>query len=1158
MEVEERVRLLQKNEDPKHPILTGTTGESLCLLSAPDAEIVKQQLQQVYDQGIRSIAVVFMHAYTFHNHEKFIGKLAEEMGFTQISLSHEVMPRVKIVPRGDTATVEAYLTPHIQSYLQSFRSGFVDKLKNTAVWFMQSDGGLVEAERFRGANAILSGPAGGVVGYACTTNFSNKDLKQTIEESSEEESHQEAGSKKAAIIGFDMGGTSTDVSRYGGAYELVHECETAGVRIQASQMDIRTVAAGGGSRLLFQNGLFEVGPDSVGAHPGPVCYRKNGNLAVTDANLFLGRLHPDFFPHIFGETEDQALDAEATCFAFETITKEINEYQVSGSTSLRFQVPRSMGASSKVPCSMSEAEVAQGFLEVANEVMARAIREISVMRGFDIQEHVLACFGGAGGQHACALARKLGIPRIFIHRFSGILSAYGMGLADVVVEQQEPAAMIYCSEANSNVQVSLQNSLDRLVDNATQELLKQGYVEDQIEVQRYLNLRYEGTDSAIMVQKPDEEDAPDFLQSFLKTHQREFGFVLQNRNLIVDDIRVRAIAKSVASSTPALASSASDLKPEVYTRCYFEGKWHKTPLYNLEKIGVGIQLSGPALLIQDTSTIVLEPHCHAEITVEGGVSIEVELTNTQSISSELDPVQLSIFGHLFMSIAEQMGRTLQRTAISTNIKERHDFSCAVFDESGNLVANAPHQPVHLGSMSEAVRQQIRLQGKTLKLGDVWVSNHPVSGGTHLPDITVITPVWSSNDSSEVPVFFVASRGHHADIGGCSPGSMPPFSRTLDEEGAAILGFKLVEQGEFQEEAILEILKESRNVQNNISDLKAQIAANQRGITLLQELIAHYSLNIVQAYMRHIQNNAESAVRNMFRSISVPSEKNETSSDIAVLSAKDFLDDGSTICIKITINRKEGSAIFDFEGTGCELWRNLNAPSAVTQSAILYVLRCLVQQNIPLNQGCLTPIQIKVPQGSLLAPSENAAVAGGNVLTSQRITDVLLKAFHAVAASQGCTNNLTFGNETFGYYETIGGGSGAGASWHGASGVHTHMTNTRITDPEILERRFPVMLREFSLRQGSGGKGKFCGGEGMIREIEFLEPLNVGILSERRVYQPYGLEGGEPGSCGTNHFIRNNGTCLNLGSTNEISANLGDSIRITTPGGGGFGSIKNPK
>ncbi len=1112
IELPERVRL--KRPDDSGPHVTGVTGEAFVVLEAPDLNPLREALQEARNAGIEAVAVVLMHAYAFPDHEQQVGRLARELGFPQVSLSHEVMPMVKMVPRGDTTMVDAYLTPHIQRYLDGFRSGFSDQLTDTRLFFMQSDGGLTDADRFKGSNAILSGPAGGVVGYALTTELGQP------------------------VIGFDMGGTSTDVSRFGGDWELTHETETAGVRIQAPQMDIRTVAAGGGSRLFFRNGRFEAGPESAGAHPGPVCYRKQGHLAVTDANLVLGRLHPEYFPQIFGDTEDQPLDQAGARAALQELTDTVNAHA------------RERGLPER-----TVEEVALGFLKVANETMVRPIREVSVMRGFDVQEHALACFGGAGGQHACAIARELGIGTVFVHRFAGILSAYGMGLADLATERQEPAAATLQADSLP----ALKARLTELAQQAQDELRAQGAAPDQLEARFFLNLRYRGTDTTLMIPEPEDGD---YAQAFRTVYRREYGFEL-NRDILVDDLRVRAIAPSSGLKRFAIPSAQGPAPVEATTECYFEGGWQETPIFRLERLSAGHQLQGPAIVMQDTSTILIEPGCQAKVTEFGDLLIHVEAAAAPALGTQMDPIQLSIFGNLFMSIAEQMGRTLQRTAISTNIKERLDFSCAIFDETGGLVANAPHQPVHLGAMSEAVRQQIRLQGADLRPGDVLVTNHPISGGSHLPDITVITPVWEQ----QRPIFFVASRGHHADIGGISPGSMPPFSRTLEEEGAFIKSFKLVEAGVFNEAGIAELLQApgalprppgaapisgTRLLEDNLSDLKAQVAANQRGIDLLQELVRNRSLAVVQAYMRHIQTNAEEAVREVLQQLS----EQEGLPEVGTIQAQDFLDDGSPICLTLTIDRQAGSAIFDFAGTGPELWGNLNAPRAVSHSAVLYALRCLIQQDLPLNQGCLNPIEIRIPEGSLLAPSEQAAVVGGNVLTSQRITDVIFKAFRACAASQGCMNNLTFGNAHLGYYETIGGGAGAGPSWHGQSGVHTHMTNTRITDPEILERRYPVLLRTFALRAGSGGSGRFHGGDGLIREIEFLEPMNVAILSERRTHAPFGLEGGAPGASGRNLFLRNGGPTLNLGGKNEIRALPGDRIRIETPGGGGWGAVES--
>ncbi len=1115
VEADERLRILRADEpEPEETVVRGITGDRLAVLRPLDPEALRSKLQAVYDQGIRSLAVVLMHAYAWPDHELAIGELARSIGFTQISLSSQVMPRVKLVPRGDTTMVDSYLNPHIQRYLASFRDGFRGGLADTRLLFMQSDGGLARADGFTGSRAILSGPAGGVVGYAMTTD--RDDGRQPV-------------------IGFDMGGTSTDVSRFGGEYELVFETETAGVRIQAPQLHIKTVAAGGGSRLFFENGMFLVGPESAGAHPGPVCYRKNGRLAVTDANLVLGRIQPEYFPKIFGPTEDRPLDADASRAAMAELTQRINAYYED---------------KGREPLSVEQ--VALGFLHVANEVMVRPIREISVMRGFDIKEHILATFGGAGPQHACAIARALGISRIFIHRFSGILSAYGIGMADVVVERQKPSSRVF----GPGVLPRVEEEMDALQARAFAELAAQGFEPDAMEGTAFLNLRYRGTDTALMIPRPADDD---YLDAFRRTYRREFGFDLIDRDVLIDDIRVRARGKTAGLNRIPIARTEGEPRKLGRAPCYFEGGWQDTDLYDLDDLSAGHSIAGPAMILHDTSTIVVEPGCAAAVTGFGDVQITVGGGGQPKVDIRVDPIQLSIFSNLFMSIAEQMGRMLQKTAISTNIKERLDFSCALFGPRGELVANAPHLPVHLGAMSEAVKEQIRRQAGNLVPGDVLVSNHPAAGGSHLPDITVITPVFRDGRI----IFWVAARGHHADIGGISPGSMPPNSRRIEEEGACIDSFKLVENGIFQEEGISRLLRApeeippapgrppiagTRLLADNISDLKAQVAANRKGIELVLEMVDHYGLDVVQAYMRHVQDAAEDAVRNRLKELS----RAKGMAEVDTVRALDFMDDGSPIALALTIDRRDGSARFDFAGTGIQTWGNCNAPRAVTKSAILYCLRCLIQKDLPLNHGCLLPITIDIPAGSLLDPSPGAAVVGGNVLTSQRITDVVLKAFGVAAASQGCMNNFTFGNDRFGYYETIGGGAGAGPHWHGQTGVHTHMTNTRITDPEILERRYPLLLRQFAVRKDSGGRGKFNGGDGLVREVEFLEPLHVGILSERRVHAPFGLEGGKEGKRGINLFIRRDGRRMNLGAKNEIVAQPGDRFRISTPGGGGYG------
>ncbi|KAJ7540098.1 hypothetical protein O6H91_10G001300 [Diphasiastrum complanatum] len=1145
IEAEERVCLaLPGDADAKSKgFVRGVSGEMVHVVTPLDKNSLRDSLQQLLDKGIRSLAVIFLHSYTFPDHEQAVAALATELGFKQVSLSSALVPMVRAVPRGQTAVVDAYLTPVIREYLSGFLSGFDSGLENVKVSFMQSDGGLTPESRFSGHKAILSGPAGGVVGYAQTT-FGIETTQP--------------------IIGFDMGGTSTDVSRYAGSYEQVLETQTAGVIIQAPQLDINTVAAGGGSKLKFQVGTFKVGPESVGAHPGPVCYRKGGELAVTDANLLLGRVIPDYFPAIFGPHEDEPLDLEATHVAFKAFAKLINLYRLQ-------QDPLSK--------EMTAEEVALGFLDVANEAMCRPIRQLTEMKGYETSQHTLACFGGAGPQHACAIARALGIREVVTHRYCGILSAYGMGLADVIEDAQEPFAAVYGPDAMEEVK----RRAEILTQNVKEKLKLQNFKDEDIATQLLLNLRYDGTDTNMMV-SPPEDGSDNYASSFVKQFRREYGFELRNRSILISDVRVHATGKTNILKPVVLNRATSGpVAEERLHQVYFGSGWHETPVYMLERLEYGHEIAGPAIIMNGNSTIVVEPYCKAFVTKFGNVRIGVSppgfLDKLNSISSnkvssvdtKADVVQLSIFNNRFMGIAEQMGRTLQRTSISTNIKERLDFSCALFSPSGGLVANAPHVPVHLGAMSSTVQWQLNHWGDNLQEGDVLVTNHPSAGGSHLPDITVVSPVFRDGKI----IFFVASRGHHAEIGGITPGSMPPFSKAIWEEGAAIKAFKLVEGGVFQEEGIVKILKAetidservtkdgrisaipgTRRLEDNLSDLRAQVAANQRGIVLIEELIEEYGLDVVQAYMMHVQANAEAAVREMLKQMADQAAKWAGSSvhnDTVVLEAEDYMDDGSVIHLKLTINREKGEADFNFEGTSAEVYANWNAPEAVTAAAVIYCLRCLVDVDIPLNQGCLAPVSIHIPNGSFLSPSDKAAVVGGNVLTSQRVTDVVLLAFQACACSQGCMNNLTFGDDTFGYYETIGGGSGAGPSWNGTSGVQCHMTNTRITDPEIFEQRYPVLLKQFGLRANSGGAGKFRGGDGIIREIEFRRPVTVSILSERRVHAPRGLAGGDPGARGKNFLKKVDKRFIYLGGKNTISVEPGEVLQILTPGGGGWGS-----
>jgi len=1118
--------------------ITGITGEKIIPLRTPDANAVRASLQILADKGIKSLAIVFLHSYVYPEHEKMVGDIAKSMNcFSEISLSHEVMSMVKLVPRGHTACAAAYLTPKITEYLAGFTKGFDDGLMtNVQLDFMKSDGGLTPVNDFGGHQAILSGPAGGVVGYAKTA------YRPSLDENGNEVN------KPLPVIGFDMGGTSTDVSRYDGTLEHVFETTIAGVSIQAPQLDIHTVAAGGGSRLFLQNGLFVVGPESSKAHPGPVCYRKNGYLSVTDANVVLGRVIPEHFPNIFGPNEDEPLDIEGARAAFQALAEK-NE-AANGRT---------------------VEELAYGFIQVANEAMCRPIRNLTQMRGFDITKHALCCFGGAGPQHACAMARALGITKVYVHKYGGILSAYGLSLADSVVEEQEPAKEVYAvakvdsgfDEDQDPSATTREARLEQLAEKARSSLTKQGYADDSIVIEKYLNMRYQGTDNAIMIKESKKTDANlPYAKTFVEQYHREFGFELEGRDILIDDFRVRAFVPGATPTPPPAVPLLGPPTPAGSTRAYFDSSTLTVSTYNFEDLMPGHEIEGPAILFQSISTIVLEIGCNAVVTADGDLDITVApKKNEDDIKTDRgseeekakikeDPVQLSIYAHRFMGIAEQMGRTLARTAISVNIKERLDFSCALFTSDGGLVANAPHIPVHLGAMQSAVTFQVKYwnsKGREgIKEGDVFVSNHPqLAGGSHLPDITVITPVFHEGKI----LFFVASRGHHSDIGGISPGSMPPHSTKLEEEGARIVAFKLVKDGKFQESGITDILVNqefggTRNLKDNLSDLRAQVAANNSGIRLLHSLVNENGLDNVEAYMHFIQKNAEMAVRHFL--------KNFASTHGARASAIDYLDDGTPIKCTIDIDPITGNACFDFEGTGPQTLGNLNAPPAVTYSAVIYSLRSLVGQDIPLNQGCLAPIEFKIPPFSLLNPSDDVGVVGGNVLTSQRVVDVVLKAFKACAASQGCMNNLTFGDERFGYYETIAGGAGAGPTWAGRSGVHTHCTNTRITDPEILERRYPVLLRRFGLRPGSGGAGMHKGGDGVIREIEPLRPLVMSILSERRCLRPYGMEGGEPGKTGRNLLIKEGGIALNIGGKRSGSITVGERLVIETPGGGGYG------
>lgn len=1155
VEIDERVTLEDFVEDPLNKftqphgedLVQGLSSETVRILKRPDPESIRSTLQLLYEKGIRSIGVCLMHAYTFPDHERIVGEIAAEIGFTHISLSSSLSPMIKFVSRANSSIVDAYLTPEIKKYLLSFeaglRHGYFAKNNSDGVrcHFMQSDGGLVDALSFSGLRAILSGPAGGVVGFSATCyNPENR----------------------IPLIGFDMGGTSTDVSRYGeGKLYHVFETVTAGVTIQSPQLDINTVAAGGGSILSYKNGLFFVGPESASSEPGPACYRKGGPLTVTDANLFLGRLLPEYFPKIFGQKENESLDYEASASKFVALTEEINK------------------ANPGMPA-MTPKQVAYGFIKVANETMARPIRQLAEAKGHVTSAHRLVSFGGAGGQHAVAIAESLGISTVLIHRYSSVLSAYGMALADVVEDVQEPCSVVLLDD-NTSI---LEKRLSDLRAKARSALVDQDFDDNSIVYEEYLNARFSGTESAIMVPKGETWD---FKERFCEMHRREFGFIF-DKDILVDDVRVRGIGKSTREQEEYIDDQISCLEAEGgisapsadlkrFTKSvFFDDLEVDTPVFRLEDLSPGHQVDGPAIIADGTQTNVIPPGSSALVLrshIFVTISAKKSLVSQSGADEEVvDPVLLSIFGHRFMDIAEQMGSSLQKTSVSVNVKERLDFSCALFDASGNLVANAPHVPVHLGSMSTCIKFQAEHWKGRLKPGDVLVTNHPMAGGTHLPDITVISPAFQGDQI----IFYVASRAHHSDIGGLLPGSMPPNSKFLEHEGAAIHSELLVENGEFQEAKMTELLlvrpaktpgcSGTRRLSDNISDMKAQIAANQKGIQLIDKLVAEFTLPTILKYMGAIQDNAADTVTKMLDSILA---KHGNS-----LQCTDYMDDGSKIALSVKKD-SEGKVVFDFTGTGIQAYGNNNAPVAITYSAIIYCLRCLVDEAIPLNQGCLRPIKVIIPEHSLLNPDDGCAVVAGNVCTSQVITSVILSAFNASANSQSCCNNFTFGvggNDAdgnyvqgFGYYETIAGGHGAGPSWNGVSGVHTHMTNTRITDSEVFEKRYPVLIREFSIRENSGGAGAHAGGCGVVRDIEFRVPVTASILSERRVIPPHGLAGGEDGAKGVNIWIRQikneKGEVvslreINVGGKGTISAEAGDRFVIKTPGGGGYGSVND--
>jgi len=1056
-----------------------------------DLDGARAGLQAAFDAGIRACAIVFMHGYRFPAHEKAVAEAAREIGFTQISTSHQVSPLMKLVGRGDTTVVDAYLSPILRRYVDRVAA----ELGDTRLMFMQSNGGLTDASLFQGKDCILSGPAGGVVGAVRTTAM--------------------AGFEK--IIGFDMGGTSTDVSHYAGAFERAFESEVAGIRMRAPMMHIHTVAAGGGSILHYDGSRFTVGPDSAGASPGP---------AVTDCNVMLGKLNPDYFPKVFGPNGDEPLSRDAVAEKFAVLAAEIE-------------------ASGREPMPLEA--IAEGYLTIAVENMANAIKKISIQRGYDVSEYVLSCFGGAGGQHACLVADALGMKKVFIHPLAGVLSAYGMGLADVRAMRERAVEAVL----DEGQMPSLAAALDELAAEGLEELRGQEIDPGRISVLRKVHLRYQGTDTALVV---DFTDLAGIIAAFEEAHRQQFGFIDQSKAHVVEAVSIEAVgAGEPAVDTPLDATGGGrvdSIPPLASLQTYMAGTYHDAPVIDRNHMCPGDKVSGPAILREDTATTVIEPGWQAAMTDVGHLVLTriQPLPKRVAVGTDVDPVMLEIFNNLFMSTAEQMGLVLQKTTNSVNIKERLDFSCAVFDREGELIANAPHIPVHLGSMDESIRAVIRVHGAVMRPGDVFVLNAPYNGGTHLPDVTVITPVFDDDDAGEAAtaLFYVASRGHHAEIGGISPGSMPPNSRTVEEEGILIDNIKLVDQGRFLEAEMRELLASgpypSRNPDSNIADLKAQIAACEKGVQELRRVVEHFGLDVVYAYMGHVQDNAEESVRRV----------------IDVLNTGSFecpLDDGSKIHVDVSIDHQARTAIIDFTGTSPQLETNFNAPTSVCRSAVLYVFRTLVDGNIPLNAGCLKPIQIIIPDDCMLNPKYPAAVVAGNVETSQNIVDCLYGALGRLAACQGTMNNFTFGDNELQYYETICSGTPAGPGFHGTDAVHAHMTNSRLTDPEVLEWRFPVMLDSFGIRPNSGGKGAFNGGSGILRRVRFLAPMTASILSCRRIVAPHGIAGGGNGEPGRCWVERSDGSQEELSGCDSAEMTPEDVFVIQTPTGGAYGEAE---
>ncbi len=1060
---------------------------------APDRQEMQTALQSLFDQGIRAVAICFMHAYAFPQHEETAAEIAREIGFTQISVSHKTSPLMKFVGRGDTTVVDAYLSPILSRYVDQVASELgLDENSDTRLMFMMSSGGLTAADKFQGKDAILSGPAGGVVGAVETSRLAGFDH----------------------IIGFDMGGTSTDVSHYAGTLERAFETEVAGVRMRAPMMRIHTVAAGGGSVLAYESGRYVVGPDSAGANPGPACYRRGGPLTVTDANVMVGKLQAQNFPAIFGPNQDQPLDTEVVTQKFTALSEEIADGR-------------------------SPEDVAAGFLSIAVENMATAIKKISVQRGYDVTDYALTCFGGAGGQHACSVADALGMSTVLVHPHSGILSAYGMGLADIRASRTASVLRPLQAENMADVQALV----DDLIARTQANLQAQGVPAKECKTTTNLHLRYDGTDTSLPVPLAD---IPAMVAAFETAHKAQFGFVFEGKTIVIEAAEVETAGGGTAIDEPAQSAPEHRTDPASTTRLFSGGSWHDAGVFtDRAALKPGHIIDGPALIVEPHQTVVVEPGWQAQVSARNHLVLRrvVALPKAHAIGTDADPVMLEVFNNLFMSIAEQMGLTLQNTAYSVNIKERLDFSCAVFAADGSLVANAPHMPVHLGSMDRSVESIIAQNKGTMKPGDVYALNAPYNGGTHLPDITVVTPVFN-DDNSEI-LFYVASRGHHADVGGTAPGSMTPLATSVTEEGVLFDNFHLVKQGVFQEDALLHLLTDHqypcRNPVQNIADLKAQIAANEMGISELRKMVSHFGLEVVRAYMGHVQDNAEESVRRVIEALQDSEYETVT-------------DQGAHIRVKITVDRSNRAATVDFTGTSPQQSSNFNAPEPVTRAAVLYAFRLMVQGNIPMNAGCLRPINIIVPEGSMLKPAYPAAVVAGNVETSQHVTNTLLAALGAMANSQGTMNNLTFGNDTYQYYETICSGTPAGNGFNGTDAVQVHMTNSRMTDPEVLEFRFPVLLEEFSIRKGSGGRGKWHAGDGTRRCLRFLETMEMAILASHRKRAPSGLAGGGDGQTGKTEVRRLNGTVEELAGCDQTVLQAGEAVIVTTPTAGGYGSM----